>query len=571
MNKYIIRISSILMVFGILISCDESYLDEVPLDRFSPENLLENEAGYQAAIVGLYQAAREEHIIAGGNFEYMTVGTDQTQWGRNDSRGLKDYSLLNSNLDAAIIYWDWAYKLMIMRANLVLEDIDNPDLKISEEARNNIKGQALFFRGYTYNFLANIYGGVPIVDMRLTEPKFDFVRDSREEVLRFAANDLEQASILLAMEVEDGRIPRAAAFHLLSEVYISIGMESGDNSFFDKSIEAATKVISKEAGDYELMTSRFGPASAQPGDVFSDIFAYGQVNRASGNKEVMWAWQFEPFIIGGATAGGGGNNGIRWWAPEQEKIRSPNGFLNLVIADTLNRGIGVNSPINYAKYDVWRLDPNDMRNSKYNIRRVYYYNNPADAEYFGKEMKTAHGPDGKLYLTKDDGVTLTNVVLDTLRQYYPWFRKIDGRPHNDDPSSGNTAKDLSRMRVAETYLLRAEAYFRKGELTSAAQDINVVRSRANAIQISPSEVTEDFILDERTRELIVEEPRLRTLIRMGRLVDRVRTYNFAPSVPGGVSSGTTINDFNNFWPIPQKVIDANTGAIMEQNPGYPGT
>ncbi len=57
---------------------------------------------------------------------------------------------------------------------------------------------------------------------------------------------------------------------------------------------------------------------------------------------------------------------------------------------------------------------------------------------------------------------------------------------------------------------------------------------------------------------------------MGRLVDRVRTYNSLPSVPGGVSSGITIQDFNEFWPIPQKVIDANTGAEFEQNPGYPG-
>ncbi len=571
MNKYILSTLSLLMILGILISCDETYLNEVPLDRFSPENLLENEAGYQAALVGLYQASREEHIIAGGNFEYMTVGTDQTQWGRNDSRGLKDYSLLNSNLAATIIYWDWAYKQMIMRANLILEGIDNQNLKISDEARNNIKGQALFFRGYTYNFLANIYGGVPIVDSRLTEPKFDFVRESREEVLRFAANDLELAADLLARDVEDGRIPRAAAYHLLSEVYISIAMVSGDNSFYDKSISAATKVISKEAGDYELMTSRFGPASAQPGDVFSDIHAYGQINKSSGNKEVMWAWQFESFVLGGSVAGGGGNNSIRYWAPEAERIRSPNGFLNVVMSDSLNRGIGVNSPVNYVKYDVWRFDPNDMRNSKYNIRRVYYYNNPADTEYYGKQVKTARGTDGKLYVTRDDGVTLTNVELDTMRVYYPWFRKIDGKPHNDDPSSGNTSKDFSRMRVAETYLLRAEAYFRKGELNSAAQDINVIRSRANASQISPSEVTEDFILDERTRELIVEEPRLRTLIRMGRLVDRVRTYNSAPSVPNGVSSGKTIKDYNNFWPIPQKVIDANTGAIMEQNPGYPGT
>jgi hypothetical protein len=209
-----------------------------------------------------------------------------------------------------------------------------------------------------------------------------------------------------------------------------------------------------------------------------------------------------------------------------------------------------------------------MRNSKFNIQRIFYYNNPADPEYLGKEIKTKFSA-GKLYVTKEDG-TLTTIVLDTLQQYYPYFRKVEGRPFNDNVLSGNTGKDFSRMRVAETYLLRAEAYFRKGSPGLAADDINVVRARANASLISGADVTEDFILDERARELVVEEPRLRTLIRMGRLVDRVRTYNSAPSVAGGVSSGATIQEFNKFWPIPQKVIDANIDAKFEQNPGYPG-
>lgn len=548
-------------------ACEESYLNEVPLDRFSPENLLVNEAGYDAAVVSLYEGARQEHSIASNNFEYMTVGTDQSQWGRNDSRGNKDYSLLNSNLEATAIYWDWAFKQMIVRANLILDNIDDPQLKIGDAARANIKGQALFFRAYTYNFLANVYGGVPIVKERIVEPKFDFVRNSRVEVLEFVAQDLEAASGLLEMEVPDGRIPRGAAFHLLSEAYISLGMEKKDASYYDKSIAAATKVISKEAGDYQLMTQRFGKASARAGDVFSDIFADGQINKSSGNKEVMWAWQFENFTPGGYSTASLANISIRYWGPEYDKIQSPNGSANLP-SDSLGRGIGVNSPTNYVKYDIWKLDPGDMRNSVHNIRRTYYYNNAADKEYFGKPILTKKGADGQRYTTRSDG-SVTKVVLDTLRQYYPYIRKIEGTPMGNNNLSGNSVKDFSRMRVAETYLLRAEAHFRKGDQTMAAADLNVVRARAKAKLITAADVTEDFILDERSRELIVEEPRLRTLIRMGRLVDRVRKFNSVPSVPNGPSSGTTIQDFNRYWPIPQKVIDANTGAKFEQNPGYP--
>ena len=215
----------ILMVTGILFSCGEDYLEEVPLDRFSPENLLVNEDGYNAAVTAIYEAARLEHNIASSIFEYMNVGTDIARWGRPDNRGLADYTLLNSTYSAASIYWDWAYEDMLVRINLVLDGIDDPELDISDEARASFKGEALFFRAYTFNFLTNIYGDVPIVSERLQEPKFDFVRSPRQEVLEFAAADLEAAVGLLDLEVEDGRIPRAAAYHLLSEVYISLGMK----------------------------------------------------------------------------------------------------------------------------------------------------------------------------------------------------------------------------------------------------------------------------------------------------------------------------------------------------------
>lgn len=551
-----------LMLFLVVsaFSCNDGYLDEVPLDRFSPENLLVNESGFDVALVALYAAARSEHHLS-GNFDYMNLGTDVVRWGRADSRGFADYTLINSYAEPSRLYWNWAYETVLPRANLILDNIDNMDIDISEESRNNIKGQALFFRGYVYNILANLFGGVPIVETLYPEPRFDFERESRENVLLFAMGDLEAASRLLDIEIaEDGRIPRAAAFHLLSEVYITLATLNGDDSYYDKSVGAADKVIGKEAGDYEIATQRFGPASSSPGDVFSDVFAYGQINRSEGNKEVIWAYQIELYILGNS-----GSQLPRLWAPQYDVIRTPNGIKNNSV-DSLPRGIGVNSPTNYAKYYIWD-DPNDIRNSKHNIRRTYYYNNPADPEYFQKPIRTAYGSDGNLYVTREDG-TLTTQRLDTLFGYYPWFRKIDGHPSADQPSSGNTAKDMSRMRVAETYLLRAEAYFRKGDLDKAAADINVVRGRAKASLIGASDVTEDYILDERARELLVEEPRMRTLIRMGRLVDRVRKYNSEPAGTGGRSAGSTIQEHNALWPIPQAVIDANSGAVLEQNPGY---
>ncbi len=75
-----------------------------------------------------------------------------------------------------------------------------------------------------------------------------------------------------------------------------------------------------------------------------------------------------------------------------------------------------------------------------------------------------------------------------------------------------------------------------------------------------SAVDMDYILDERARELFGEYPRRFTLIRTGKLLERVRSLNPV--------SKSTIRDYHILWPVPQEAIDANSGAELVQNPGY---
>ena len=178
------------------------------------------------------------------------------------------------------------------------------------------------------------------------------------------------------------------------------------------------------------------------------------------------------------------------------------------MADSMGRPVGWVRPNNYFFYDIWKDNwDNDIRNSPHNIRRTFVYNNPAST-YFGKVVEKRTGGD------------------DTMFYFYPTIRKIEGNlPKSGDNTTGRTFLDMMVYRLAETYLLRAEAYFRKGDLVKAADDINVVRSRAGAKPITGADVSIDYLLDERARELTVEEPRRRTLTRMGNLVERVKKYN----------------------------------------------
>ncbi len=130
-------------------------------------------------------------------------------------------------------------------------------------------------------------------------------------------------------------------------------------------------------------------------------------------------------------------------------------------------------------------------------------------------------------------------------------------------------KDFILMRLGETYLLLAEAQFRQGKLQEAANSINVLRQRAfpnypEEGQVSAGDMTLDFILDERARELIGEENRRMTLMRTKTLVERAMRLN----ANSAVRPITGLTERNQLLPIPLREIQLNKDAVLEQNPGY---
>lgn len=527
-------------------SCKKDFLEEKPLSIFSTVGVLSSEAGFTNYITALHKVARDEMTARDGStyFYIMQNGTDVASFGNASVNSNNYNTLLTPTANAVGWVWNWAYGEMLLISNTIIAYANDPELSgiwSSESKKNAIIAEAKFFRAYTNNLLANLYGDVPIVDTIYLSPKTDFRKSTREEVLQFAREDLEFASQWLPPTVSpenEGRIVKAAADHLLTEVYISLGL-------YDNAVESANKVIN--SGLYQLMTQRFGTEKDKPGDVFSDLFRDGNQNRSSGNLESIYVWQFEDMTPGG-QGNSNGNNRLRNWGPWYERLRDPDNKSGMVVVDSLGRGTGQVRPTNYFLYTLWANDwNNDIRNSPNNIRREFRYTNPSSA-YFGQvvEPKTSE--------------------IDTMQNFYPQIRKIEGNVGTLTKTgaawAGRTYQDFMVYRLAETYLLRAEAHFRAGRLQDAADDINVVRQRANASLVSANEITEDFILDERARELITEEPRRRTLVRMGRLVEKAREHSLR------ALTRNSVQDFHQWWPIPQTAIDANLDAVLEQTPGY---
>lgn len=550
-----IKYSFLLFLFSCIVSCDENkFLEEVPLDFYSPENSYVTIENYQSALTDLYARVRLIHFST-NDFSYVHfLGTDVAFHARGTSDRIGDYNVwMVPTKDLVKYHWNAWYKV-VANANTVLSRIG--DSELTNEQKAVVSAEAKFFRAFAYRYLVYLYGGVPLLLEEVAQPKTDLVRASKNDVLEQMVSDFSEAADNLPSisEVADGKVSKLVAGHYLAETYIALQK-------YDEAISAATIVVNDP--NVALMTQRFGRRVSETGEnVFWDLFQRENQNRGSGNKEALWVCQMEPDIVGGflSSTERTGNIFERYVVPAgvTQDPAKKTAMLGKAISDYNigGRGVSIIQPTEYWTTTIWASDfNNDMRNAPHNIVRDLIYNNPASA-YYGKSAITNPSP---------------NWVSQPWR-WYPWPTKVT--TPGDHPegiyedkenkylltTAGSTYHDMYMLRLPEVYLLRAEAYLAKNDKANAAKDINVVRNRATANPVNASDVTLDYILDERARELIFEEQRRITLSRTGTLVARVRKYN--------PLNADEIQDFHNLWPIPYAEIEANTDAVLEQNPGY---
>lgn len=588
MKKYLIL--SMFAAF-LLTGCNEDkFLEEKPLDFNSASNSYETAADYDAAITELYFLTREEFYTTYDRTTDLSKFADM--WITADPLKSNVVADLSPSGAMAKFYWDENYKL-IAQANTVISRLPNSS-KLTDDEKKVYEAKARFFRALAYRTLVLLYGDVPLQLEEVSTPKTDFVRESKDKVKAQVVEDLEFAAANLPEinTVKDGEISKPAANMLLAEMYLA----TGDN---DKAINAASAVINNP--NLALMKNRFGSQAKEDGDVFYDLFRPNNQNRASGNTEGIWVIQFETNIEGG------GNNtshffwnpgsfwGERFFAPQVDKFQiiKPDGtklqLFNWPIGDmTGGRGIGTHYATNHLYNEIWADDPGDMRNSEYNWPRRFkiHRTNVLDDN---PELKAAM-PDGYFDLENTvlpdgwsmetgfaGGVAATTQLPNRFMCGYSTkmttpFHHPDAQYQNKETyqlagTGGKTYTDQYFFRLAEAYLLRAEAYVNKGDKNKAADDINELHKRANAKPCTADQMNLDYILDERLRELTCEEKRRLTLSRVGKLAERIKKYN--PYFSAAYSADNTDYDAHfDLLPIPLSAIQANKDAKLEQNPGY---
>ena len=125
--------------------------------------------------------------------------------------------------------------------------------------------------------------------------------------------------------------------------------------------------------------------------------------------------------------------------------------------------------------------------------------------------------------------------------------------------------DFPLYRLADVYLMYAELAVRGASgatMSNAVTYVNMVRTRSNASTINQAQLTLDFIIDERARELNLEGHRRTDLIRFGKFTGGSYVWPWK----GNTVNGTSIPDTYKLFPIPEQALQANLN--LQQNPGY---
>lgn len=513
---------------------------------------LNTQKGLDDAVSSAYSTMRIWYGTERGN-NFTEFGTDIYTNGADGSwKFMNTYTnQFDSNNGHARELWDELYR-GINTCNAIIERA--PDITgVTEAVKTQRIAEAKFIRAHHYFLLVQLFGPV---ELRLEETKVptkEVSRTPESEIYAAIIQDLSQAIPGLEAKKASsqfGRATRAAAEHLLGRVYVTKGTSSSKASDdFAKAEPLFKNVIS----NYGLkLLSDFGQVHAFGNEI---------------NEEVIWSVQYTRSPL----TNGGGNNSHVFFLMEYDTQPG-------MQRDTENgRPFKRYRPTVYAMETVFQNRENDSRYKK-SYKDTYKSNKPGtyNTTFDNSKAKlTFAAGDTTMFLpgynmtaaeraSKPYQVLIPSAYTEKL---FPALTKhLD--PGRVDRTQFQGGRDYIAMRLADTYLLLAEAQFRQGKIAEATETINVIRRRAAwpgkqaAMEITASEMTFDFLMEERARELTGEQTRWLDLKRWGNLVERVKKYN--------PQAAPNIKDFHVLRPIPQNQIDRAEGGASSfpQNPGY---
>ena len=523
--KYINKRTIFTATLGLLlfaVSCEKD-LEREPITDVTSASVYKDFANYPSALGKLYaglalggQSGGDGNAdvsgIDGGFSNYLrqfynmqVLTTDEAVVGWNDD-GLPDLHKMTWNTTNPFINAIY-YRIynVIAVSNEFIKNTSDGSLAANGITGANateakyMRAEARFLRAQSYYHALDLFGNVPFVDENTPAGELP-KRITRAELFTWVESEL----LAVANDLKDpktneyGRADKAAAWTLLARLYLNAKVYTGTERNNDV-ITYANKVISS---GYSLKSK------------YSDLFlADNNLN----NSEVILSINYDGLksqTYGGTTflvhAAVGGS-----MAPADFGIGGGWGGLR-VTKNFVNRFTDANDKRGNFYTQGQSLEINDLGDFKNGYAFIKYKN---------------------VTSTGVSGSDKSGVFVDT---------------------------DLPLYRLSDVYLMYAEATLRggNGSLSTALGYINALKTRAGAATISSGDLTLNFILDERSRELSWEFTRRTDLIRFGLFTSSTYLWPWK----GGVKDGKGVEDYRNLFPIPANDIVANRNLV--QNPGY---
>lgn len=529
--------------------CNKQLIEE-PHSGLTPQ-YFNTAQGFQSGLDAAYAGNRS--IWGTENFMTMTVpGTDEFKSGGG---GNNDFNIYSSSFDASSGWVSGIWNACYTYINNCNGIIDNgPVVTGLDEATVKQKiAEAKFLRANYYFLLVRFWGPVTLNTHFITEPSTSATRTPIADVYNFIIQDLKDAVAgLPPSPVQNGVLPgkatAAAASHLLAKVYLTRAYSEAKQADDFQNAYSIAKGLIDNSGSLGL--------GLLPD--FASVYAEG--NEAS--KEVLWSVQHTTNLTYN-------NNSSEL---NFHYVMGYENFPGLVRSMAYGRPFARVQPTRWMSDTCFADKTNDTRYYK-TFQSVWLSNSADKIPKVNGVPKYALG-DTAIYMpgvdVSNEQITATRYLLVPPRNYtlqlYPTMLKYQDtkRASINDPS----VRPVIAYRLAETYLLAAEAAFNIGDNASAARYINVIRERAAyptgnvaAMSVTPADVTLDYILDERARELAGEQTRWLDLVRTKKLLERVRLHN--------ADAGVNIQEKHILRPIPQSQIDRTiTGEKYPQNTGY---